>query len=100
MLMRGSRRSSQRGSHQLAPPSRCIRAGHQQRTQDEGVEGDGGGQADAEHGDDPVAAEDEGEEDGDHDDRRGVDHAAGLGEADPDRPPVVAGLPATPRTSG
>ena len=27
MLMRGIRRSSQPGSHQLAPPSRCIRAG-------------------------------------------------------------------------
>ena len=43
-------------------------------------------------GDDPVAAEHEGEEDRNHDDGRGVDHAAGLGEADPDRPPVVAGL--------
>ncbi|CAO0830384.1 hypothetical protein SMICM17S_11656 [Streptomyces microflavus] len=41
---------------------------------------------------DPVAAEHEGVEDGGHDRRGGVDHAAGLGAADPDRAPVVAGL--------
>src|SRR5690606_2951311 len=52
--------------------------GDEQGAQDEGVQGDGGGEGDAEHGDHAVAAEHEGEEDRDHDDRGGVDHAAGL----------------------
>ena len=41
----------------------------------------GGGEAEAEEFDDAVFADHEGEEDGDHDRRRGGDHAAGQGEA-------------------
>ncbi len=74
--------------------------GDQEGAQDEGVESNGGGEGHAEHRDDAVAAEHEGEEDRDHDDGGGVDHPAGLGEPDPDGTPVVSGFEAILRTSG
>jgi len=66
--------------------------GHQDGPQDEGVQGDGGGEPDAELRDDPLTAEDEGDEDGDHDGGGGGDDPSRLGLADVDRARVVLGV--------
>ena len=74
----GRRRSSQRGSHQLALPKMCI-AEDQHGAQDERVQRDRGGQPDAELGDVSLAQEGERQEHEDHDRRRGGDDPSGLG---------------------
>jgi hypothetical protein len=67
--------------------------GHEHRANDERVEEDGAGQADAEQLDPAVGVEDEPAEDGDDDDGGGGDDAARIGLADGDGVMVlVAGM--------
>jgi hypothetical protein len=68
----GIARSSQRGSHQFARPSSSIVA-HEQHPHEGGVDEDGHRQAQADHLDDPLVAEDERQEQRDHDRRRSGD---------------------------
>ena len=74
-------RSSQAGKYQALLPKSCITAGTRTERMITRVDEDRGGEAEAEEFDDPVFADHEGGEDGDHDRRGGGDHAAGQGEA-------------------